>query len=616
MDGVSPHPGSDVNLTRWGRAAVVVVLAVAALDWVGWATGIEGLTRVYPTWPPMRPWTALWLAGLGAAVLLQSGSPSRSRVWVGRGVTALVGALAVVVLTEYATGRAFGLDQVWFTDAVSTMRTPWPGRPTPQAASSILCLCAAVAMTRSDRRWIRVAWPVCLAGAVTPPLAAVMAYLFDDHSLVDFTATTGMSLSTALALLLIAVATAVARPDRAPLAWLLTRPDRGGLLRLFGLAIAFPVLVALLRLMFLALGQNENGAFSLAVVVCTGILAVVGFRIRHQEQSLLKDRAEAEMRYHILADNAVDVIVHLHGSQVAWVSPSVQAAFGGPPQQWIGSGFRRRVHPDDLDALTDVLQRIANGDSVLHRFRVRDLDGGYHWVDGHGKPYMDAEGTIDGLIAALRLADDRVKAEQQLERLARFDTLTGLANRAEAISRLESALAQPSTDGTRLGILFCDIDHFKSINDTWGHGIGDAVLTTLAARICESVRHGDTVGRTGGDEILVVLPDVHSIDEVARIGEQIRRRAAEPIHESGTTIHATLSIGATVADSGESVSSITARADAAMYQAKSRDRNTVIPVEPARRPRPTLPEQGARFYVGDAARPSSREKTELGGDRE
>jgi diguanylate cyclase (GGDEF)-like protein len=199
--------------------------------------------------------------------------------------------------------------------------------------------------------------------------------------------------------------------------------------------------------------------------------------------------------------------------------------------------------------------------------------------------------------------------------LARFDTLTGLANRAEAISRLELALAHPPADGTHLGILFCDIDHFKTINDTWGHGIGDAVLTTVAARICESVRHGDTVGRTGGDEILVVLPDVHSIDEVARIGEEIRFRAAEPIHESGATIHVTLSIGATVADPGESVSSITARADAAMYQAKSSDRNTVIPVEAARRPRPPLPEQHARFYVGDAAPPGSREKTELGGDR-
>ncbi|MBI3691030.1 MAG: GGDEF domain-containing protein, partial [Mycolicibacterium aromaticivorans] len=216
------------------------------------------------------------------------------------------------------------------------------------------------------------------------------------------------------------------------------------------------------------------------------------------------------------------------------------------------------------------------------------LDGGYHWVDGHGKPYMDADGNVDGLIAALRIADDRVEAEQLLERLARFDTLTGLANRAEAISRLESALAQPPTGGAHLGILFCDIDHFKTINDTWGHAIGDAVLITLAARISECVRRGDSVGRTGGDEILVVLPGVRDIHEVAQIGEEIRRRAAEPIHESGTIIRATLSIGATVADPGESVSSITARADAAMYQAKSSDRNIVIQVEPARLRRPTV----------------------------
>ena len=85
-----------------------------------------------------------------------------------------------------------------------------------------------------------------------------------------------------------------------------------------------------------------------------------------------------------------------------------------------------------------------------------------------------------------------------------------------------------------------------------------------------------------------MLPDVHGIDEVADIGEQIRRRATEPIHESGNTIHATLSIGATIAVPGESVSSITARADAAMYQAKSSDRNTVIQVQPPQRSRPAV----------------------------
>ena len=138
--------------------------------------------------------------------------------------------------------------------------------------------------------------------------------------------------------------------------------------------------------------------------------------------------------------------------------------------------------------------------------------------------------------------------------MARFDTLTGLANRAEAISRLEAALGQPPAEGTHLGILFCDIDHFKTINDTWARhrrrrsdNVGGRHLRIRASR-----RHS---GRTGGDEMLVVLPDVHSIDEVARIGEQIRRRAAEPIHASGgTTIHVTLSIGATIADPGESVS--------------------------------------------------------------
>ena len=577
---------------RWPGGAVPLLwsVVIAALDWVGWATGVEGLTRVYRTWPQMVPWTALWLVALAAAILVQSGQPSRGRVWVGRGVAVVVGASAVVVFAEYATARSLGLDQVWFGEAVRMLQSSWPGRPSPQTAASVLLLAAAVALTRLDCRWTGVVWPVCVVGGAVISFVSVVACLFGAMTLVDVTPSTGMAISTALAVLLLVVATSVARPDRPPLAWLLARPDRGALLRLYGLAVGFLILVALSRLTFLALGRSENAAFALSVMVCTAVVVLVGFHLRHQEQSLLiekeqlsRERADAEMRYRILADNAVDIIVHLRGSQVAWVSPSVEAALGGPPQRWIGSGFRRRIHPDDLDTLAIALQRIASGESVLQRFRVRSVDGGDHWVDGHGKPYVDSEGNTDGLIAALRIVDDRVEAEQQLERLARFDTLTGLANRAEAIGRLESALEHPPAFRTHLGILFCDVDHFKDINDTWGHGIGDAVLITLAARIRGSVRQGDTVGRTGGDEILVVLPGLHSIDEVAHIGEKIRCRAAEPIHESGNTIHATLSIGATIAVPGEPVSSITARADAAMYQAKLGDKNTVILVEPTQR---------------------------------
>ena len=89
---------------------------------------------------------------------------------------------------------------------------------------------------------------------------------------------------------------------------------------------------------------------------------------------------------------------------------------------------------------------------------------------------MDAGGKTDGLIAALRIVDDRVEAEEQLDRLARFDPLTGLANRAEAFGRLESALKNPRDPGPHLGVLFCDVDDFKDVNDTWGHAVGDVVL--------------------------------------------------------------------------------------------------------------------------------------------
>lgn len=588
MDRPKTGLASKAALAWSARIAAVLVLVLAALNWVGWAAGIEGLTRVYRAWPPMVPWSAVWLAALAVATLVQSGHPSRLRVWIGRSLALAVVAVALAVVWEYATGRSLGMDQLWFGAAGRALMSSWPGRPSPQTAVSVVLLGAGIALTGSDRRWSRRVWAVCVVAGGVFPLVSLAAYLFGTTALVFVKSSTGMALPTTVALLLLVFATLVSRPDRPPLDWLLSRPDRGALMRLYGLAVGFPIVVALLRLFFLALGRTERVAFALSVLVCTALATVLGFRLRREEQNLLiereqlaRERADAEKRYRILADNAVDVIVHLRGSDIVWISPSVQAAMGSPPQRFIGSDFSRHVHPADLDTLATILAKIGLGESVHHRFRVLSAARDYHWVDGHGKPYVDADGHTDGLIAALRVADDRVEVEQQLERLARFDTLTGLANRGEAIARLESALEQPPAFGVHVGILFCDVDRFKDINDSWGHLVGDIVLATLAARIRESVHDGDTVGRTGGDEILVVLPGLRGLDQLAHISEKIRSRAAEPIHESGKTVHATLSIGATIALPGETVSSVIARADAAMYQAKSGDRNTVVLVEPS-----------------------------------
>ncbi len=535
-------------LTLWARAAAVAVLALAAVD---------QFVRHTP------PLTAVWLAGLAVAVLLQSGHPSDLRTWLGRGVAAAMAVTAASVLVGYLAGKSFG--------------------PPPRTAASALYLSGAVALMRVDRRRSGLLWGIFLLAAVATPLATVVGHMFKAVSDVILTESTGQRISTAVGALLLVAATVLARPDRNPIAWLMARPDRWALLRLVGILGGLPLLVGVSRLPFLVLGLGTEAAWILATTIATVIAGAAVFYLSQREQGLLIDkellsrqRADAEMRYRILADNAVDVVFHLHGSSVTWVSPSVEAAFGEPPRQWVGSDLRLRIHPDDLATVATAVRGIGPDKPVLARFRVRTAEGGYHWVDGNAKPYIDADGNPDGLIAALRIVDDQVEAQQRLDRLARFDTLTGLPNRAEVIGRLESALEQPRSPGSDLGILFCDVDHFKTINDTLGHAAGDVVLATLAARISESIRQGDTVGRMGGDEMVVLLPGVHSLDEAALIAEKIRCRAAEPIHHDGRTIEATLSIGVTVSVPGESATAVTARADEAMYRAKQARRNTVV----------------------------------------
>jgi len=110
----------------------------------------------------------------------------------------------------------------------------------------------------------------------------------------------------------------------------------------------------------------------------------------------------AEARYRLLADNAVDVITHLRGREVVWISPSVQAAFGWPAEAWIGADFSARIHPDDLDVVASALETIAGGQSATARRRVATAAGDYHWVECRGKPYRDAQGNnTDGMIRPL-----------------------------------------------------------------------------------------------------------------------------------------------------------------------------------------------------------------------
>lgn len=195
---------------------------------------------------------------------------------------------------------------------------------------------------------------------------------------------------------------------------------------------------------------------------------------------------------------------------------------------------------------------------------------GMHWLD------IRAERVEGGLGIAWRDVTERRAAEAILERRASTDELTNLLNRKEALEQVE---ALNRRGGRGLAALWCDIDRFKLVNDTYGHATGDAVLQALADRIRGCLRSTDDIGaRIGGDELLILLHGVRGIEEAMNVAEMLRRRAAEPIPTAAGPIAITLSIGVTIANPNESTDALLARADDAMYQAKNRGRNQVVAI--------------------------------------
>ncbi len=161
----------------------------------------------------------------------------------------------------------------------------------------------------------------------------------------------------------------------------------------------------------------------------------------------------------------------------------------------------------------------------------------------------------------------------------KHDELTQVASRHHAMAILERELKLLGSAGTQLCVLMADLDHFKTVNDTYGHIVGDRVLNEIASRMKACVRDPDVVGRYGGEEFIVVLPDTQLAVSL-EIAERIRRRVeASPLHVEDHLIALTVSLGVTQAKPGETVEALVGRADSALYQAKQRGRNCVVAYE-------------------------------------
>jgi two-component system, cell cycle response regulator len=185
--------------------------------------------------------------------------------------------------------------------------------------------------------------------------------------------------------------------------------------------------------------------------------------------------------------------------------------------------------------------------------------------------------------AALRvkaLADELRRRNAELERLACTDHLTGARNRRFTAGELERLVARGRRHGHAVSVALLDVDHFKAINDRHGHDAGDAVLAGVAARMAGRLRRDDVVGRWGGEEFLVLLPETGAAG-AARVAEDVRAViAAEPFAVEGGPVPVTASVGWATWDGDETGEALLRRADAGLYSAKAAGRNTVRPAAP------------------------------------
>jgi len=202
-------------------------------------------------------------------------------------------------------------------------------------------------------------------------------------------------------------------------------------------------------------------------------------------------------------------------------------------------------------------------------------DGTVKHLIGNAKPLQDATGRIYGSVAAFVDISERREAEEQIRRMAHLDPLTNLPNRILLMDRLRQALSISLRNQSRTAVLFLDLDRFKEINDSLGHHIGDQLLQEGAGRLRKAIREADTVARLGGDEFIVVLPELHAIEDAAAVAGKILNAISAEYAIAGQKLSITASIGISVyPDHGTDPAQLLRLADKAMYAAKESGRNT------------------------------------------
>jgi diguanylate cyclase (GGDEF)-like protein/PAS domain S-box-containing protein len=265
----------------------------------------------------------------------------------------------------------------------------------------------------------------------------------------------------------------------------------------------------------------------------------------------------------------------------AFYSPRYKAMLGFAEDEISDAAdeWSSRIHPDDAPGVFAALQPYMDGKpgSAAVEFRMLCKDGNWLWTMGRGMVVeRDAQGRPLRMIGTNTDITERKEHEGQLEHIAHFDALTNLPNRVLLADRLHQAMAQEQRRGQQLAVAYLDLDGFKVINDQHGHESGDQILITLAKRMKEVLREGDTLARIGGDEFVVVLIDLEGPSASVPLLNRLLVAAALPVQVGNLTLQVSASLGVTFYPQAQDIDAdqLLRQADQAMYQAKVAGKNS------------------------------------------
>ena len=315
--------------------------------------------------------------------------------------------------------------------------------------------------------------------------------------------------------------------------------------------------------------------------------------LRRAEQALLQSEALAkqsleELKYQKFAldKHAIVAVTDVKG-RITYANEKFSEISGYSLEELIGQDhalLNSGYHPKGY--FKEMYRTVANGQVWHDEICNRAKDGHLYWVDTTIAPFLGDDGKPQSYISIRTDITQRKAAEDKSHYLALYDTLTNLPNRRLLLDRLNQALAGATRSMRNGALLFLDLDHFKTLNDTLGHDVGDLLLQQVAERLTACVREGDTVARLGGDEFVVVLEglgeqDVDAASQAETIGEKILEKFIQPYQFKGYEYHITSSIGITLfGKSGLKSDELLKQADIAMYQAKKLGRNALSFFDP------------------------------------